>query len=332
MLIAPNGFSFSVRRDTMICVASYLLDCKANHPKETSDAINEIIGTEEWAEIRNVVKKNDLMPEFVLKTVFSSVFPPQECRNIPEAMKAAWKKILSHVKTMDIIASLTPSNGFNYSVRDAHSELIANTSKYGNLIERNDDLDHIVNIMRSMGSELIGRVNEKKNSERSVLVVVDTSESMYGESEIISKGIVLALSKRMLPCRKNVHVILFSSDLPILSPASGKDLMELISYGSNSEKEFSGALKMLLERMRCGILFNTDLILVSKGSGIVNDPRFTRDWEAHTMMNGVRTITTVPGGSSACGLTELSEHVAIFDDSSIRKKTGEFAKLTDILS
>ena len=367
MLIAPNDLPFNVRRNTLMCLASDLFNRKSPYPKETSDVIKEIIGSDEWEEMRNAAEKSDLLPKFILKTVFSSVFPsmssqPETC-DVSEAMKKSWKKISSHIRTMDIIASLSPGTGFDYSVRDAHSEFMENDTKYENLTERNDDLEQIVKIMRSMGSELISRVKDRRENaqnkeikkrthgeerkertysektqseektyskERNIFMVIDTSNSMYGEPEMISKGLVLALTKRFLR-NKDVNVTYFSSGLPVLSPSSGKDMMNLISHRSGSGEQFARALEMLLERMRCGLMHNTDLILLSKGAGVINDPNFTRDWEAYTMKNNIRTITAVPGGCSACGLTELSENVLIFDDTALKNKTGEFAKLVDIL-
>jgi hypothetical protein len=64
---------------------------------------------------------------------------------------------------------------------------------------------------------------------------------------------------------------------------------------------------------------------------VINDPDFTKDWEAYKMNNGVRVITAVAGGDSACGLTELSDHIVIFNDHTIHNKGMEFVKMIGIL-
>jgi hypothetical protein len=177
VLVTPCGLPFNVRRDTMICMASYLSDCKSNHPKETSDIIDEMIASNEWMDMRNVAGRNDLMPKFILKTVFSHVFLLPEGRDVSRSMKTAWKEISSHMRTMDLIASLNPGTGSDHSVRDAHLELLTNTSKYANLTERDDDLDRIVKTMRSMRSEPIGSARERHGGERSVLMAVDLQKA-----------------------------------------------------------------------------------------------------------------------------------------------------------
>ena len=338
VLIVPRKYARDVRKDIARCLASHILGNVINDdiPEEASDAVSAFTASKEWAEMINATKKNDLMPRFVLGNMLASLFVSLESEDIVDSvsksMRALRKKVSSFVRTMDILLSVSPANGFNYAVRDAHSELMSYASKYENLIERNDDLELMSGMMRFMESEITERKENKCNADREILTVIDTSESMYGEPELIAKGLSLALTKQMLRHDNDVGIMLFSSDLPVLFPSDGRDMMELLSFRGGNGKPFHNALGMLLEKMRQGLIVNTDLILVSKGTGVINDPNFTRDWESYKTNNDVRVITAVAGGDSACGLTELSDDIVIFSDAAIRGKRGEFAKLTDILS
>jgi|GEM_PF-3035923 len=333
VLISPNGIPFGTRKDIALCLASHLMDRQCEAPEVMSDTVARVTACEEWTLMRKAVDKNDLMPKLILGTVLRTVFASADGSEISDGMRASWKRISSFIRTMDIISSIGPEAGFGYSVRDAHSELIAHTKRYENLMERNDDLEWMSHVMRSLGSEMIGHGKKDGHGKRrGILAVIDTSNSMYGEPTLIAKGLMLALAKRMLADRKEVNVLLFSSDLPVLSPSRGRDMMDMISFQTGSGEPFDIALRMLLERMKGRRLSNTDLILVSKGAGIINDPNFTRDWEAYKRNSDVRVITAVAGGSDACGLTELSDEILIFDDASVNGKAGEFARLTDILS
>jgi uncharacterized protein with von Willebrand factor type A (vWA) domain len=231
---------------------------------------------------------------------------------------------------MDAVASLCPVFG---SVRDAQLELISNPQDHGNIIGRGDDIGYITKVMRSLGTEMIGHKRTSPHSgRRTISVIIDTSESMYGEPEMTAKGLILALTKRMMADRRDVGVLLFSSGLPVLSPSRGADVVDMISFRSGTGEPFADALKMILSDMKCGSVADTDLILVSKGTGILNDPKFTDQWRSFKTGGNVNVITAVPGGNDACGLTELSDHIVIFDDETMNSDKKEFTRLMDILS
>jgi hypothetical protein len=335
VLATPCGLPFEARRGTAVCLAEHLLGAGGDrNVKETSGAVKEIVSSKEWMLMNDVAGKNDLMPKLILRTVLRSLFDSlgDEDGTVSKAMRSSWNTISSLMRTMDIIASLSPVSGFSYSVREACKELIAHAPRYKNLIERNDDLEQTAETMKFMGSEMIGHVIDgERDVQRKILVVIDTSKSMYGEPDMIARSLTLALTKQMMRHNGNVSVMLFSSGLPILSPSNGKDMMEMISFAAGSGEQFAGALNMLLEKMKQKTLTDTDLILVSKGADIISDPNFTHDWESFRMSSNIKVITAVAGGDSARALTELSDHVAVFNDSTIHNEGKEFVKLIDAL-
>ncbi|MCL2785945.1 MAG: hypothetical protein FWD81_01805 [Methanomassiliicoccaceae archaeon] len=330
ILASPGTLPYDVRKETALCLASHLSgNSSRKAPGETVDAIDKVIASAEWVRMTETAEKNDLMPKLVLCTVLTELFASLDRgTDVSDGMRASWNKVSSLAGTMDIITSLTPSAG---SVRDAHLELITNARNFGTIIERNDDLRWIANVMRSMGSEMIGHKRRGPRIGRRILAAVDTSKSMYGEPEIIAKGLLLALTKRMLADRRDVDALLYSSGLPVLSPSRGRDMMDLISFRSGQGGPFADALRMLLSGMKDGSVANIDVILVSKGAGVLNDPNLTKEWESFRMNNNVRVITAVPGGGDACGLTELSDDIVIFNDETMNKGAGEFARLVDLL-
>jgi hypothetical protein len=331
-LAAPSALLYEVRMDTALCIASDLIgsvSCKA--PDAVSDAVRKARASPEWTKMADAVHKNDLMPVLITKTILKEIISSfDNGTDISEGMTSSWNSVRSLIRAMDAVASLCPVFG---SVRDAQLELISNPQNHGNIIGRNDDIGYITKVMRSLGTEMIGHKRKFMHSgKRKISVIVDTSESMYGEPEMTAKGLILALTKRMTTDRRDIDVTLFSSGLPVLSPSRGTDVVNMVSFRSGTGEPFADALKMILSDMKDNSVVNTDLILVSKGTGILNDPKFTDQWQSFKTGGNVNVITAVPGGNDACGLTELSDHIVIFDDESMNSEKKEFARLIDILS
>jgi len=336
ILAEPRKMPADLRKDIAMRLISSLSNNKnANGPPNgVSDAVNTVTGSKEWARMKDAAGKNDVVRKLILRTVLKALLDSMDGGNdISEAMRASWDRISRYIGTMDALSSLCPVSGSDHSIRDAHSELVDHTEAYENLMERNDDLEWMAEIMRFMESEL--RARERKdlrNNGRNVLMVIDTSKSMYGEPDMIAKSLALAIAKQMIRIGKRTEVLFSPSHLPAVDPSNGRDMIHLISHRYTSETSFTDALRMLMKRMKQGSIAETDIILASKGTGILNDPDFTRDWEAFKTNNGVRVITAVTGGSDACALTELSDHVMIFNDGTIHGKTMEFAGLIDELT
>jgi len=336
VLITPRKIPRDVRNGIAMRLISSLSgnESTAELPDDILNAVNTVTGSEEWAQMKDASVKNDLLPKLVLTTVLHSLLDSLDNGSeVYEGVRRSSERMDSFIRTMDIISSLSPISGFNYSVRDAHSELIGHSEAYENLMERNDDLEWMSEIMRFMGSELLAcERTEQRNNDRKLLIVIDTTKSMYGEPDMIAKSLALAITKQMVRIGKDTEVMFFPSDLPVLRTTDGRDMIRLLSHRSASEASFTDALRMLMKKMKHGSVENTDIILMSKGAGILNDPAFTLDWEAFKIKNGVKVITAVTGGNDACALTELSDHVMIFSDDTIHGKGTEFAKLIDVLS
>jgi uncharacterized protein with von Willebrand factor type A (vWA) domain len=335
ILITPCMIPFEMRRDIAICLASHLLSADG-HDGNGPDIVKRIVSSKEWAHMKDIVRKSDLMPKLILKTVLTSLFASSGKNDnedaVSKVMRSSWDHVSLMARTMDIIASLSSVSGFSYSVRDAHRELITNIPRYRNLLERNDDLEQVAEIMKFMGSEMIGHVfHGDLNVKRDVLMIIDTSKSMYGEPDLIAKALALSVTKQMTRHKGNVNVSLFSSGLPFLSLSDGRDMMDMISFAAGNGEQFTGALKLLLERMKQNAISDIDIILVSKGAEVISDPNFTRDWESFRKSRNIRVITAVASGDNARALTELSDHVTIFNDHTIRSKGTEFVKLINAL-
>jgi len=331
ILIEPRNMPMSTRKDIAMRLISSLFGNDGS-VKLPDDAVNAVIGSKEWARMKDIAGKNDLNPRLIIRTVLKALLDSFDGGNVQDGMRAASDRISSLIRTMDILSSLSPVSGFNYSIRDVYSELIVHTGAYENLMERNDDLERMAEIMRFMESELIAEGKDVKHNGRKVLIIIDASKSMYGEPEIIAKSLALALTKQMMRNGKETEVLFFPSDLPALAPSDGRDMIALISHRSVSETSFTDALHMLMRRMKRGSLKDTDVILASKGAGVLNDPGFTRDWETFKISNRMNVIAAVTGGSDACALTELSDGVMIFSDDMIRSKGKEFARLVSELT
>jgi len=336
VLAEPRKIPMSTRRDVAAHLTNSLFGNKDDIklPNDISDAVKAVTGSKEWEQMRDAAGKNDIISKLILRTVLKTLLDSIDGGSVTsDGMRTSWEKISRSIRTMDILSSLSPVSGFNYSIRDAHSELMDNAKAYGSLMERNDDLEWMAEIMRFMESELLAHGNEcADRNNRKVLMVIDTSKSMYGEPEMIAKSLALALTKQMARIGKVTEVLFFPSDLPMLMPSDGRDMIDLISHRSGSETSFTDALQMLMNNMKQGSITDTDMILASKGTGVLNDPDFTRDWEAFKTSNGLRIMTAVTGGSDACALTELSDHVMIFNDATIHSKGMEFARLIDVLA
>ena len=332
-VIDTRGYTADVRKDVAAHLAAHLLGRKTNNeiPNEASAIVDIMISTKEWPQICGVAEKSDIMMRYVLtmmlRTLFSSVGSDSPKDAATREMKASWERISSFVRTMEIIRSLNPAG--SCALRNAYSELIAHAEKYHGLMERSDDFETVAKIVKFMDSEM--RVHAVRDRYRNILMIIDTSASMYGDPELIAKGLALALTKHTLDPYKKMNVMLFSSDLSALVLSDGKDMMELLSFRGNTEKSFADVLKMLMELMKQRTLTATDVILVSNAKGVINDSVFTKDWETYKLSNNVIVITAVAGGDSAGGLTELSDHIVIFNDNTIYGEEMEFAKLIGLL-
>ena len=126
-------------------------------------------------------------------------------------------------------------------------------------------------------------------------------------------------------------MILCPSDMPSLDLSDGIDLINFLYHRADREECFSAAFDMLIENMKQGMLHDVNIVLISNGYGIINSSKFTLEWEAYRKTNRIRVMTAVTGGDSACGLTELSDEIFIFNDDTIRNRKMEFAKLAEIL-
>ncbi len=164
-----------------------------------------------------------------------------------------------------------------------------------------------------------------------VIALVDTSGSMFGEPEVIAKAVVLAIVRRMIPENRDVKVILFSTKATEISLTDrkkmGKEFLDFLSYSFGGGTDFNIALREGLRSLREGEWQGADLMFVSDGYSVLNDPAHMDEWSVLKSANDVRVYSIIINNDNAGGLREISDHVYILDEKAIEEKGGEYGRL-----
>jgi len=164
-----------------------------------------------------------------------------------------------------------------------------------------------------------------------VVMLVDTSGSMYGEPELIAKAVSLTVARRMIPEKRDVKVILFSTQTTEISLTSkekmGKEFLNFLSYTFGGGTDFNIALREGVRALREREWQGADLLFVSDGHSIVSDPVITAEWGLLKDMNNARVFSIIVNNDDAGGLEELSDSVHIMNSETIWEKGGDYAGL-----
>lgn len=164
-----------------------------------------------------------------------------------------------------------------------------------------------------------------------VVAMVDTSGSMFGEPEVIAKAVVLAIVRRMIPEGRDVKVILFSTATTEISLTDrrkmGKEFLDFLSYTFGGGTDFNIALREGLRSLREGEWQGADLMFVSDGYSVLNDPAHMDEWSVLKSANDVRVFSIIINNDNAGGLSEISDHIYILDEETIQDKGGEYGRL-----
>ncbi len=168
-----------------------------------------------------------------------------------------------------------------------------------------------------------------------VVALVDTSGSMFGEPEVIAKAVVLAMVRRMIPEGRDVKVILFSVSTTEITLTDrkrmGKEFLDFLSYTFGGGTDFNIALREGLRSLREGEWQGADLMFVSDGYSVLNDPAHMDEWSVLKSANDVRVFSIIINNDDAGGLAEISDHVYVLDEETIQEKGGEYGRLIDDL-
>ena len=170
-----------------------------------------------------------------------------------------------------------------------------------------------------------------------VVMLVDTSGSMYGEPELIAKAVSLTIAKRMIPEKRDVKVILFSTRTTEISLTSkekmGKEFLEFLSYTFGGGTDFNIALREGVRALREKEWQGADLMFISDGHSIVSDPSISSEWEVLKEMNDARVFSIIINNDDAGGLEELSDSIYIMNNETIWGQGGSYKGLfSDLVS
>lgn len=164
-----------------------------------------------------------------------------------------------------------------------------------------------------------------------VIAMVDTSGSMFGEPEIIAKAVILAVVRRMIHEGRDVKVILFSTTTTEIALTDrkkmGKEFLDFLSYTFGGGTDFNVALRDGLRSLREGEWQGADLMFISDGYSVLNDPAYMEEWHVLKSANDVRVFTIIINNDNAGGLREISDHVYIMEEEAIGSHGGEYARL-----
>jgi uncharacterized protein with von Willebrand factor type A (vWA) domain len=160
---------------------------------------------------------------------------------------------------------------------------------------------------------------------------------MYGEPELIAKAVSLSIARRMIPEKRDVKVILFSTRTTEISLTSkekmGREFLEFLSYTFGGGTDFNIALREGVRALREKEWEGADLMFVSDGHSIVSDPSITAEWDLLKEMNNARVFSVIINNDDAGGLEELSDSIYIMNSETIWERGGNYAGLfTDLVS
>ena len=122
-------------------------------------------------------------------------------------------------------------------------------------------------IEKNWNSEASGK---KRNGP--VVALVDTSASMRGSPEVLSKAVLLAVTRRMLKENRDVKVILFSSKWQTIEieltnkKRMGEEFLEFLKFTFGGGTDFNTALRAGLKAMKNEKAFEgADLLFLTDG-------------------------------------------------------------------
>jgi len=154
----------------------------------------------------------------------------------------------------------------------------------------------------------------KKKEKGPVVAMVDTSGSMNGAPELISKAIILAISKKMLKESRDVKVILFSSigqfeEIELTAKKrSAKEFIEFLNMRFGGGTDFNTALEQGIKSLEDEEFKGADLLFITDGFSTLTKRDVLERCGEIKKENNMEIYTLIIGNGSSCGLEEVSDH------------------------
>ena len=283
-----------------------------------------------WRYLRSKAKENDVMFSLVFEELFPVVV--SSVADADARIFSAEERIEEYSELMDLLESIYPGRNFEDSSYAVYSALSASRERIERVMRRKEVLRWIAEIIRHFESETIDSDKISSTSQRDAVVLADASESMFGEPEIITKAMILSISKRLMSDNRNVYIKIMSQDgLVSIDLSAGKDNAEdfvnLITYSFGTGTGFDEMFGPALVSMKQGLWNGCDLIMISNGIGVRNSIRLAREWETYRKFGDIRTFSLSAGTDGVKGLTELSDNIYVMNDTTITGKRGEYSRL-----
>ena len=157
----------------------------------------------------------------------------------------------------------------------------------------------------------------KRRKKGPMVALVDTSGSMVGSPEIVSKAILLAIVRHMLKEKRDMKVFLFSSvgqatEIELTDNRKmASEFLDFLQYTFEGGTDFNTALGEGLKALKDRQYRNADILFITDGLSAVSDERLIDELNRVKADNDTRIFTIVIGNDSAGGMEEFSDHIFI---------------------
>ncbi len=155
----------------------------------------------------------------------------------------------------------------------------------------------------------------RKKRNGPVVALVDTSASMRGSPEVLSKAVLLAVTRRMLKENRDVKVILFSSKWQTIEieltnkKRMGEEFLEFLKFTFGGGTDFNTALRAGLKAMKNEKAFEgADLLFLTDGVSELSEKPLIREWNEIKAERKARIFSLIIGNYNAGGLEQISDN------------------------
>jgi uncharacterized protein with von Willebrand factor type A (vWA) domain len=172
--------------------------------------------------------------------------------------------------------------------------------------------EHRLMSLELAGSGLDGRADGGRRGP--IIACVDASASMDGAPELVAKGLVLAVARRALRQRRDVHVLLFGGRGQRLErrlrpgPSAVRGLLDLLASTFDGGTDFDGPLLRALDLLDERPMARADLLVLTDGQAAAAPAVVRRVAEARAR-HGARVVSVVIGGRAFDGVAPFSDEV-----------------------
>lgn len=154
----------------------------------------------------------------------------------------------------------------------------------------------------------------KKKERGPVVAMVDTSGSMSGAPELISKAVILAISKKMLKESRDVKVILFSSvgqfeEIELTAKKrSAKEFIEFLNTRFGGGTDFNTALEQGIKSLEDEKFKGADLLFMTDGLSLLTKKDILERCRKIKKEKNMEIYTIIIGNESSGELEDVSDH------------------------